>query len=78
MVRRDSRGALTARLAPSGNELPHWWLVQVRMASGIWSSSIVRGRVREVPIAAAADRVAVRAVDRAAIEGPAHVMRLPD
>mgnify|MGYP003418446276 CR=1 FL=1 len=41
--------------------------IAVRMASGAWSSALVRGQVREVPIAAAADRVAVRAVDGAAI-----------
>jgi hypothetical protein len=75
-LRRDARGALTARVAPAGPELPRWWLVQVRVASGAWSSTVVRGQVRDVPIAAAADRVAVRAVDRAAIEGPAHVVRL--
>ena len=77
-MRRDARGVLTARLTPSGSELPRWWLVQVRVASGVWSSTLVRGQVRDVPIAAAADRVAVRAVDRAAIEGPAQVMRRPD
>ena len=75
-LRRDVRGALTARVAPAGRELPRWWLVQVRVASGAWSSRLVRGQVRDVPIAAAADRVAVRAVDRAAIEGPMHVVRL--
>ena len=77
-MRRDARGAMTARLTPSGRELPRWWLVQVRMASGVWSSTLVRGQVRDVPIAAAADRVAVRAVDGAAIEGPVRVMRRPD
>ena len=78
VMRRDARGALTARLTPSGRELPRWWLVQVRVASGAWSSTLVRGQVRDLPIAAAADRVAVRAVDGAAIEGPVRVMRRPD
>ncbi len=76
-LRRDARGALTARVAPSGKDLPRWWLVQVRVASGVWSSTLVRGQTRDVPIAAAADRVAVRAVDRASIEGPMQVLRLP-
>ena len=78
VMRRDARGAMTARLTPSGSELPRWWLVQVRMASGVWSSTLVRGGVRDVPIAAAADRVAVRAVDGASIEGPVRVMRRPE
>jgi uncharacterized lipoprotein YddW (UPF0748 family) len=75
-VRRDGRGLLTARIAPSGSDLPRWWLVQVRIASGQWSSTLVRGQVRDFPLAAAADRVAVRAVDGAHIEGPARVVRL--
>ncbi len=78
VIRRDDGGAMTARITPSGSELPRWWLVQVRLASGVWSSTLVRGQDRDVPIAAAADRIAVRAVDGAAIEGPAHVMRRPD
>lgn len=75
-VRRDARGGLTARIGPSGPELPRWWLVQVRIASGQWQSTLVRGQVRDFPLAAAADRVSVRAVDGAHIEGPARVVKL--
>ena len=74
-VRRGGRGKLTARVEPAGTDLPRWWLVQVRMASGVWESSLVGGTVKEIPIAAAADRVAVRAVDGASIEGPVRVIR---
>lgn len=77
-VRKGVRGAWIARLSPGSGALPHWWLIQVRGDSGRWVSRVVRGTTREVPIAAAADRVAVRAVDRAAIEGPLQVVKLRD
>lgn len=77
-VRKGVRGAWIARLSPGSGVLPQWWLVQVRGDSGKWVSRVVRGTTREVPIAAAADRVAVRAVDRAAIEGPLQVVKLRD
>jgi len=78
VVSRRLRGGLTAKLAPSGSELPRWWLVQVRLASGRWESSLVRGSVREIPLPATVDRLAVRAVDGASIEGPTRVVRLRD
>lgn len=74
-VRRGVRGRLTAHVEPAGADLPRWWLVQVRMASGVWESTLVGGRMKEIPIAAAADRIAVRAVDGASIEGPVRVIR---
>ncbi len=77
-IQRGLRGRLTARLAPSDGAMPRWWLVQVRLASGQWESQLVRGSVREVPLPAAADRLAVRAVDAAQIEGPARVLKLRD
>jgi uncharacterized lipoprotein YddW (UPF0748 family) len=73
-----ARGAMTTRLTPSGAESPRWWLVQTRLTGGSWQSALVRGTVRELPLAAAADRVAVRAVDRASVEGPLHVIRVRD
>lgn len=73
---RGSGGALSARVAPDGDESPRWWLVQTRRTDGAWFSYVLRGNVREMTIPPAADRVAVRAVDRAAIEGPMVVMRL--
>jgi uncharacterized lipoprotein YddW (UPF0748 family) len=74
-VRRGARGALTARIAPAGKESPRWWLVQVRMANGTWRASVVPGMLREIPLATTDDRVAVRAVDHATIEGPMRVIR---
>jgi hypothetical protein len=75
-VRKGLRGAWIARLSPGSGARPHWWLIQVRGDSGKWVSRVVRGTTREVPIAAAVDRVAVRAVDRASIEGPVQVLKL--
>ena len=76
VVRRGARGALTAHLTPAGAESPRWWLVQTRLTSGDWQSALLRGSTRDFPLAATADRVAVRAVDRAAIEGPMQVIKL--
>ena len=75
-VRRAVGGGLIASLAAAAGEVPRWWLVQTRLRSGEWRSSLVRGSAREVSITAAADRVAVRAVDRAAIEGPMQVIKV--
>lgn len=74
-VRRGPRGRLTARIDAVGTDLPRWWLVQVRVGSGVWASALVGGRMTEVPIARAVDRIAVRAVDGASIEGPMRVIR---
>jgi uncharacterized lipoprotein YddW (UPF0748 family) len=68
-VVRAADGALSLRVAPAGDEPPRWWLVQTRSRAGVWSTQLVPATVRTVPIPAAADRVAVRAVDRAAVEG---------
>jgi len=76
--KRSASGALSVLLTPEGEEAPHWWLVQTRVAGGIWRSAVFRGTIREIPIAAAADRVAVRAVDRASGESPMKVMRVRD
>ena len=75
-IRRSAAGALSAVLTPSGDERPHWWLVQMRVASGEWRSSVFRGTMREIPLLAAADRVAVRAVDRASLESTPMVMKI--
>ncbi len=77
-LRRAARGAWTARLTSADGSVPKWWLVQVRVDSARWVSRVVRGSTRDVPIVAAADRVAVRAVDRAAVEGPMQVLKLRD
>lgn len=77
-LRRAARGAWTARLTSADGTVPKWWLVQVRVDSARWVSRVVRGSTRDVPIVAAADRVAVRAVDRAAVEGPMQVLKLRD
>lgn len=74
-VRRGRNGALMVHIEHAGTDLPRWWLVQVRMRSGAWASSLVGGRMRSVPIATTVDRVAVRAVDGASIEGPVRVLR---
>ena len=75
-IRRAKSGALSVHLRASPSESPRWWLVQSRGADGSWSSALVSGALREIPIAARADRVSVRAVDRAAIEGPMTVMKV--
>ncbi len=75
-IRRSNSGAYTARLTAANGEAPRWWLVQTRRGDGIWYSTVIRGTVRELSLPAAADRVAVRAVDRAAVEGPMVVMRV--
>ena len=77
-LRKSATGTFSVRLTPHGTESPHWWLVQTRTTGGVWRSAVIRGTVREIPIAAAADRVAVRAVDRASIESPMAVMKLRD
>lgn len=77
-LRKSATGTFSVRLTPHGSESPHWWLVQTRTTGGVWRSAVIRGTVREIPLAAAADRVAVRAVDRASIESPMAVMKLRD
>ncbi len=75
-VRRAEGGALSLRVTPAAGEQPRWWLVQHRQRDGSWRSALFPGGTRMIPIAAAADRVAVRAVDRASIEGPVVVMKV--
>ena len=75
-IRRSASGALSAELTPGGADPPHWWLVQTRDALGVWQSSVLRGSVREVALPASADRVAVRAVDRASGESPLSVTKI--
>jgi uncharacterized lipoprotein YddW (UPF0748 family) len=59
-----------------GRPAPRWWLVQARTADGRWTSALHAGSALGVPLAASADRVAVRAVDRAAVLGPPTVMSI--
>jgi len=73
---RAANGVWTARVAPVAAERPHWWLVQTRNSDGAWKSTLLAGALREFRVPAAADRVAVRAIDRAAVEGPVVVMSL--
>lgn len=68
-LHRDRRGALLLRVSPAGPDAPRWWLVQSRLRDGTWHSEVVSGARRETPINARAVRVAVRAVDRAGVEG---------
>ncbi|HRN53351.1 MAG TPA: hypothetical protein PK788_07630, partial [Gemmatimonadaceae bacterium] len=55
---------------------PRWWLVQTRRGDGTWESTVLRGVAREISIPATTDRLAVRALDHAAVEGPPVVLRL--
>lgn len=73
---RGASGGVTARVKPAGEESPHWWLVQTRRTDGVWESTVLRGTVREMTIPSFADRVSIRAVDRAAIESSAVVLRV--
>lgn len=77
-VRRSLLGRLSARVVPSAGEAPRWWLVQVRMRDGAWQHTLVRGDAKELALAAQADRLAVRAVDGAQVEGPVTVIKLRD
>ena len=77
-VRRSLFGRLSARVAPAGRERPRWWLVQQRMRGGAWQSALLPGSTTELALASQADRLAVRAVDGANIEGPVQVIRLRD
>ncbi|HET8770715.1 MAG TPA: family 10 glycosylhydrolase [Gemmatimonadaceae bacterium] len=65
--------ATTTRANPPA---PRWWLVQVRRADGSWTSELVSAARRDIPIAKSADRVAVRAIDRAGVESAATVLRI--
>ncbi len=73
---RGASGAYTAKVKPAGEESPHWWLVQTRRTDGAWESTVLRGTVREMTIPSFADRISVRAVDRASIESAAVVLRV--
>src|SRR5690606_36250106 len=88
-LRRAANGALTARLtpvapaapsdsaaAPAQPVTPRWWLVQTRRGDGTWESTLLRGAAREISVPATTDRLAVRALDHAAVEGPPVVLRL--
>jgi hypothetical protein len=55
---------------------PRWWVVQEREASGAWRTRIVPGAWREIPLTAQADRVAVRAIDRAGVERAVQTLRI--
>ena len=67
---------VTLKMAPSGTEPPQWWLIQTRRRDGSWQSTLLTGSTREVSVPAGSDRVAVSAVDRAALEGPMLVLRV--
>ena len=67
---------VTLKLAPTGPESPHWWLIQTRLPNGSWDSRLLAGSLRVVALPAAADRVAVRALDRASVEGPIRALQL--
>jgi len=75
---RDSsaNGGSTTRAAAPAAITPRWWLVQTRRGDGTWESTILRGNAREITVPATTDRLAVRALDHAAIEGPPVVLRL--
>lgn len=77
-LRRAANGALTLHVTPSASESPRWWLLQTRHRDGEWRATLVPGGTRAIPVPAVADRVAVRPVDRAAIEGPLVVIRVGD
>jgi uncharacterized lipoprotein YddW (UPF0748 family) len=61
---------------PAGRLTPRWWLVQVRTTDGEWQSALHPASAASIPLPASADRVAVRAVDRAAVLGPLTVLRI--
>jgi uncharacterized lipoprotein YddW (UPF0748 family) len=74
---RATNGNWNARVAPStAGDQPRWWLLQMRLRDGTWRSALLNGALRDLPISAAADRVAVRAVDRAAVESPMVVIKV--
>ena len=73
---RAAAGAWTVTLTPTAEQRPQWWLVQTRNAQGVWRSTLMSGALQRITVPAAADRLAVRAVDRAAVEGPMVVMKV--
>lgn len=73
--RRAGAGRLALRVSPGADHPPRWWLVQRRTPDGQWTSELLDGALREIPVTAA-DRVAVRAVDRAGILSPAATVRV--
>ncbi len=76
ITRATSSGPWTATLTPTAETQPQWWLVQTRNLEGTWRSTLMKGDLKRITIPASADRVAVRAVDRAAVESPAVVVKL--
>jgi uncharacterized lipoprotein YddW (UPF0748 family) len=71
----NGNATMVARLTPAAGT-PRWWLVQTRRGDGTWESTVLRGVAREISIPASTDRLAVRALDHAAVEGPPVVLRL--
>lgn len=69
-------GAWTATLTPTADQRPQWWLVQTRNTDGAWRSTLMSGALQRITVPAAADRLAVRAVDRASVEGPVVVIKV--
>jgi len=70
-------GTITARLTPAqATLLPRWWLVQTRRGDGTWESTLLRGIAREITVPNTTDRLAVRALNHASVEGPPVVLRL--
>jgi uncharacterized lipoprotein YddW (UPF0748 family) len=76
VVRAMASGAWTVTLTPTAETQPQWWLVQTRNLEGTWRSTLMSGALQRITVPASADRVAVRAVDRAAVESPAVVVKL--
>jgi hypothetical protein len=71
-------GRTMVRMTPGGGAQPTWWVVSARYGQD-WRSEVIPGFLREhaVPAdtkAGAPDAIAVRAVSRTGIEGPAVVV----
>ena len=77
---RPGRPELTASggavsIAPGGGSAPFWWGVRAR-SGGRWTVDVLPAATRSWTPPADADRVAVTAVDRLGMEGPAAVLEM--
>jgi uncharacterized lipoprotein YddW (UPF0748 family) len=75
-VATTAEGAPYARLEVPSGERPRWWVVQEHAASGAWRTRVLPGSLREIPLSAPSDHVAVRAIDRAGNERAVRALRI--
>lgn len=75
-ARMSRTGTVTLRVTPATKESPRWWLVQRHSAADGWRDELADGGIRELPLGRAAERIAVRGVDRSGVVGPVTVVQI--